>query len=76
MPINLELLVRPAVRALVNYRYHHLHMKIAKGILKTIEGVKCPLPQIVVRQCDDDLPPIPWTPRYATATLASYSAVE
>jgi len=53
MPINLESLVRPAVRALVSYRYHHHHMTAAKKILKNIECVKGPLPQTVVKQCDD-----------------------
>ncbi len=53
MPINLEPLVRPVVRALIRYRYHYHHMAVAKKILKKIEGAKGSLSEPVVKQCDD-----------------------
>ena len=74
MPINLESLVRPAVRALVSYRYHRHHMTIAKGILKTIEAEKGPLPQRVVKQCNDYAKEV-LGHRHFAAWLYVYSAV-
>lgn len=53
MPVNLESLGRPVVRALISYRYHHGHMTVAKRILNGIQSIKGPLPQTVVRQCED-----------------------
>jgi hypothetical protein len=53
MPINIESLVRPVVKALISYRYHHHHMTVAKKILKKIESVKGRLSQNMIKQCDN-----------------------
>lgn len=74
MPINLESLVRPVVRALISYRYHHHHMAVAKKILKGVEDAKGPLSQQVVKQCDDYASDV-FGHRHFSAWLHVYSAI-
>lgn len=45
--------VRSAARGIANYRDHQRCVKKTNQILKNIEGVKGPLSQTIVRQCDD-----------------------
>lgn len=74
MPFNLESLARPAVKALVSYRYHHHHRTVAKRILNAVEKVKGPLSQTVVKQCDDYASDV-FGNRHFAAWLYVYSAI-
>jgi hypothetical protein len=67
-------LVRSAPRALYQYRYHRRSVKEAKQILDNIEGVKGPLSQPVVKQCDDYANDVFGHRRFA-AWLYVYSAI-
>ena len=67
-------LIRSAPKALKIYRYHQRSVKKAKQILKNIEGVKGPLPPLVVKQCNDYANDVLGHHRFA-AWLYVYSAI-
>lgn len=48
-----EPLLRASLRSLISYRYHRNHAMEAKRILKSIEGGKGSLSQIIVKNCND-----------------------
>ena len=74
MPINSKSLARIALRWLISFRYHRNHMKIARRILKGIEGAKGSLPQQTINKCDDYARDV-FGHRHFAAWLYVYSAI-
>lgn len=66
--------VQSALRPLVSYRYHHIHVIEARGVLKSIEAAKGPLPRQIVKCCDDYSRDV-FGHRHFAAWLYVYSAI-
>ena len=49
----MKYIVRSTLGRLLSYRYHHYSVREARGILKSIEAAKGPLPRKIVKYCDE-----------------------
>ena len=74
MAVSFEALRRFTLKSVKDYRYHRNHMKIARGILKGIEGAKGSLPQQTINKCDDYARDV-FGHRHFAAWLYVYSAI-